>query len=395
MPETTGLSTVVLGLLLLGGYVAYLTSVKAAIPRVTVLLLVGVVCGPSVLDIVPSAIVDWFPLVSQLALAMVGFLLGESFAGKRLKETGRVALVISVVKALLPIAVVLPAVRLVGGSWVLAILLSGVATATAPAAVLETIHETRSKGPLTNTVRQVVAIDDAWCIMLFSILLAWAQAITQSGSPMDNLYEGFWEIGMAVLLGVALGVPMAWLTGRIRSGETTLVEAAGFVFVCAGLADLIGASYLLATMTLGTVVANRSRAASRPFHAIERIEEPFLAIFFLLSGFKLELGALAPLGLVGATYVVARMGTFIFGSWAAARAMHAKPNIRNNIGWCLMPQAGVALGLALLAERKLPSLDGQLLSLVIAATILFEITGPLLLRWRLTRAGETYHTPKG
>lgn len=386
---STGPDMVVLGLLLMGGLLAYVASWRASIPRVTLLLVVGAVSGPSGFDIVPEAVIGWFPFVSELALAMVGFLLGESFAGKHLKETGRVALGISVAKAVLAAILVLLLVRLAGGTWTLALLLAGIAPASAPAAVVETVHETRARGPLSRTVLEIVAIDDAWGILLFSGLLVAAQATAGNGAGLDSVADGLWQIGGAVLIGGALGLPMAWITHRIRGGEPTLVEAAGFVFLCAGLAEVSGASYLLATMTLGTVVANRAPESGRPFHAIERVREPFLAVFFLLAGFRFELATVTSLGLIGALYVLGRSVGFVGGSWAAGRLLDAPAGLRRRIGWCLFPQAGVAMGLALLAEREVPSVAGTVLPLIIATTILFEVIGPVLLRWQLAGAGES------
>jgi len=300
-----------------------------------------------------------------------------------------VALGISVAKAMLAAVLVLLVVRLAGGSWTLALLLAGIAPASAPAAVVETVHETRARGPLSRTVLEIVAIDDAWGILLFSGLLVAAQATAGDGAGLSGITDGLWEIGGAVLIGAGLGLPMAWITRRIRGGEPTLVEAAGFVFLCAGLAEVAGASYLLATMTLGTVVANRASESARPFHAIERVREPFLAVFFLLAGFKFDLGAMTSLGLIGGVYVVARSAGFVGGSWAAGHLLDAPAELRRRVGWCLFPQAGVAMGLALLAEGEVPSVAGTILPLVIATTILFEIVGPVLLRWQLARAGET------
>lgn len=389
MHETNGISLVVLGLLLLGGYVAHFASRRVSIPKVTILLVIGALCGPSLFDIVPQRIVDWFPFISMLALSMVGFLLGESFAGKHLKETGRVAFTVSITKALAGAVAVTLVVRLAGGSWTMALLLGGIAPATAPAAIVETVRETGSKGPLTNTVLEVVAIDDAWGVILFSILLVAAQATSgESAAGLAEIGSGVWEVAGALLLGGVLGLPMAWLTGRIRGGEMTLVEASGFVFLCAGLAQVIGVSYLLACMALGTMVANRAKESSRPFHEIDHVREPFLAIFFLLAGFRFDVQTLTVLGAIGLAYVLTRSGAFFAGTWAAARWSHADEVVRRRAGWCLLPQAGVAMGLALLAKQEVPEAGEQILPLIIATTILFEVTGPLLLRWQLARADE-------
>jgi Kef-type K+ transport system membrane component KefB len=189
-------------------------------------------------------------------------------------------------------------------------------------------------------------------------------------------------------LGIVLGIPMAWLTGRVRPGEPTLLEAAGFVFLCAGAALALDVSYLLACMALGTTVANRATHHLRPFRDIEGISDPFLTVFFFLAGYELDIPALLAVGLVGSGYFVARIAGRLLGAWIGAHLSHARPVVRRRIGWCLLPQAGVPLGLALHAAERLPSIGTVLLTVVIGTTVLFDLIGPLLTYRQLRLAGE-------
>ena len=141
-------------------------------------------------------------------------------------------------------------------------------------------------------------------------------------------------------------------------------------------------------MSLGATVAIRAKHHTRPFREIEGASEPFLAIFFLLAGYKLDISALLTLGLLGGTYVIAKSLGKITSANLAARWAKASPAIRNNIGWCILPQAGVTLGLALLVSHRLPELGDVVLPLVIATTVIFELFGPLITRWRLRSVGE-------
>ena len=388
MELSNGLSLLILGLFLLAGYLAHIAGPRISIPRVTILLVVGALVGPSVLDIVPESISRWFPLISHMALAMVGFLLGERFVLKELRKRGPTVLWISIGETVAAAGLVAAALALAGAPPPLAILLAGIAPASAPAAIFETVREGEAKGPLTDTLLGVVAIDDAWGVIVFSVLFVVAQASTGSGAHMAELGGGLWEVSGAVLLGAAVGFPMAWITRRVREGEPTLVEAAGFVFLCTGLAGLLGVSYLLSAMVLGAVVANFSPDQKRPFRAIEGVSEPFLAIFFLLAGFRLELASLPELGLIGAVYILARAGGLVLGGLASGRLVGAPGNVSSRIGFCILPQAGVALGFALLAKERMPEIGTTVLHLVIATTVLFELTGPLIARWQLSRAGE-------
>lgn len=388
MESSQGLTLAILGAFLFAGYLAHVTGPLIAVPRVTLLLVLGVLIGPSVFGLIPESVSDWFPFVAHIALAMVGFLLGESFSARRLKAIGARVFLISLGETLLSAALVLTALALLGAPWPLALILAAVAPATAPAAIVETLREARAKGPLSDTLRGVVAIDDAWGILAFSVLFVVAQAVTGQGAGAAQLFEGMWEIGGAILVGAGIGVPMAGITRKVRDGQTTLVEAAAFVFICSGVSTMLNVSYLLANMVMGTVVANLAHDREQPFHAIEGVAEPFLAIFFILSGFKLDISTLTRLGLWGTAYVLARAAGKFVGGWLSARAVAAPPVVRRNVGWCLLPQAGVALGLALLASNELPEAGGKALSLVIATTVIFEISGPVLTRWRLRKTGE-------
>jgi Kef-type K+ transport system membrane component KefB len=382
---------VILGSFLLAGYVAYVTGARFPVPRVTILLVLGVLIGPSVLDLVPGKVAEWFPLFAHMALAMVGFLLGERFVGKGIRGRGRTILWVTLGETTLAAAFVFGGTYAVTGSLTMALLLAGMAPASAPAAIFETVREGKAEGPLTDTALGVVAIDDAYGVVLFSLLFVAAESVHGvggDGSYGMELLRGLWEIGGAAALGAAIAFPMAWITGKVRGGEPTLIEAAGFVFLCAGLATVLHVSYLLAAMTLGGVLALRKGAEARPFHAIEGVSEPFLAVFFLLSGIHLDLQALLSLGLLGGVYVLSRSAGKVVGGYAGGSLGRVPDVVRRRIGWCILPQAGVALGFALLARQRMPELGDKVLTLVIATTVLFEISGPLIARWQLARAGE-------
>lgn len=380
-------------LLLIGGTLllalaAHGLGQKIHVPRVTLMLLLGALAGPDLLAVLPEDSDQSFGFVTQLTLALVGFLLGERMSMKDLHE-GREALILSLAVTLATATVVTLVVWLVTGDGVAALLLGAIATATAPAATMDVLKEAGARGPLTRLVYQVVAIDDAWGVILFSLALVTAGLLAGS-SDMEwtILGQGLAEVGGSIVLGLTLGFPMAWLTGRLRPGEPMLLESAGFVFIAAGLASLLGAPYLLTCMTLGIVVANRAKHHVRPFRSIEGISEPFLALFFFMAGYQLEWSLLPALGAVGLAYVGARIAGRILGGQIGGFLARSDHHTRNRIGACLMPQAGVALGLALLATERFPHL-GYLLPLVISATVIFELVGPPLTLLQLRHAGET------
>ncbi len=388
MDFTTLPSLLTVGIFLLIGWGAHAIGQYLRVPRVTLLLLVGLMCGPFILDVFPHNVARWFPDIAHMALAMVGFLLGSNFVINEIKEKGRNIIYVSLGKTIVAAILVFGAVLFVSRDLTFALLLAGIAPASAPAATFDVIHEARAKGPLSETVLGVVAIDDLWGVILFSLLLVTAEAIGGKGHIGEEIMRGLWDIGGAIFIGAVIGFPMSWLTGRIQQGEPTLLEASGFVFLCGGLALILNVSYLLACMFLGAIVANFAKHHTRPFRDIEGASEPFMVIFFLLAGYEFDFLNFLTLGFLGGTYVIARSIGFILGGHIAANIARSSATIREHIGWCLFPQAGVALGLALLAKERFPEFSKSVLPLIVGTTIVFELIGPIVTRWHLHKAGE-------
>lgn len=385
---TNGTALMLWGGMLLAAYAAHVVGVHTRVPRVTLLLLLGVLCGPSGFELLPNEATAWFPLIAQLALAMVGFLLGEEFVGNANQHSRKVLGFATVVTLLTATAVTL-GVLAVGGSVPLALILGGIATATDPAATLDLVRETRARGPLTDLVKGTVASDDVLGVMVFSFTLAAAEMWQGVGSPTQELARAAWEIIGAVVLGLVAGIPMAWMTGRLRPGEPAALEALGFVLLVAGVASHWEVSFLMASMTLGGTVAWRAKHYTRAVHEIEGFSTPLLAMFFFLAGFQLELESLLSLGVTGLTYVLARIAGRLGGSRLVGQIGISRP-LSRRAGWCLLPQAGVAIGLGLIAAERLPEIGNVVLPIAIGATVLFEVVGPIAARIALSRAGELH-----
>jgi len=379
----------VLGLFLMFGGRAYAIARYLRLPRVTLLVISGIIVGPSGLNVVPDEIVGLFPIMSYIALSMIAFRLGETFINFDLLKSGPRIFGISLGKTIVAAILVFTVAYLIQDDIVLALLLAGLAPASAPAATLDVISETNSKGPLTDTIVRVLAVDNVLGITLFSILLVAAEVIAGAGNPTTEILSGVWEIGGAFILGLAIGWPMARLAGKLKKGKPSLLEITGFLLLCAGLAYQLEISYLLACIILGATVAkNRAQPKKNIFTMIEEVSEPFLVIFFLLAGCELDVSALASLGVIGVLYVLARCLGFIIGGTIAARWVNADSVVQDNIGWSLFPQAGVSLGLAVLTLEHFPGLGQFLVSIVVSTTVVFELFGPTVTQWRLFKAKE-------
>jgi len=374
MPLWTTL--LVIGILLLAGLVADSIGRRTLLPRVTVLMLIGVAAGRSGFDILPEDVHAWFELLALVALAMVSFHLGSSLRLEAFRAHGRLILAVSLSIVLVTQSLVAAGLWAVGMDPAAAIVMGAIATATAPAATADAIRQAGPPTEFGETLRGIVAIDDAWGLLAFSLALAAAHAVN-GAADFEALRAGLWEIGGALALGTVIGLPAARLTGRLSPGEPMQAEALGLVFLTAGLALWLEVSFLIAGMTVGALIANLARHHRRPFHEIEHFEWPFMIVFFFLAGASLEIEVLWTLGWVGVAFLVLRAVARLAGGWVGAAIGRAPAVERPWYGVALMPQAGVAIGMALVAAEALPGQADIILGLAVGSTVVFELIGPL------------------
>jgi len=195
-----------------------------------------------------------------------------------------------------------------------------------------------------------------------------------------------WEIGGALVLGFVLGYPAAYLSGRLRPGRPMFAEALGLVLFCGGLALWLDVSFIIAAMVMGAVLRNFARHHEYAFHEIEDVEWPFMIIFFILAGASLEFDRINGVILLGSAYIVLRIAGKIAGAYLGALLSHSDRASRNWMGIALLPQAGVAIGMALVAANQFPQYRDTIIPIVIFSTIFFEIVGPVFTRLAMTRA---------
>lgn len=381
--DNVGIAVAVIGALLVVGLVADWVAARTPVPRVSALILLGLLVGPSGLDLLPPDRETWFPVVSAIALVMVGFLIGSEFTADRLRESGRRAMVISAVEALSTATVVGVGLLVLGVDLRLALPLAGIAVATDVAAVAGVIEEQADRGPFARLLRAVVGVDDALGLVVFSLLMVIAGIVAGSGT--GSAQHAVFELGGGILVGVALGAGGAVLTGRLQPGRPILEEALGLMLLCAGLGLWLGVSYLLAAVVMGAMVANLAQHHDHAFREIEGIEWPFLVLFFVLAGASLQLGAVPGVGLAAAGYIALRTVGKVVGAWLGSRSVAAPTATARWVGPALLPQAGVALGLALLVQNQLPDVGADVVAVVIASTVVFELVGPLVTRAALAR----------
>jgi len=356
------------------------------LPRITLLVILGVLVGPSGLALLPADINAWREAISILALTMIAFLLGGEFSWKGLRAYGQCILKVSFFVVAASLISIAGGLALLGVPVALALLLAGVGLATDPAATRDVVVESHADGPVTKTVLGVVAVDDAWAVIVFSVILGFVAAT--EASPGDGLVAGITDVLMAIGIGLVIGVPAAYFSGRIRDGEPTLLEAISIVMLCAGLALLLDVSFLLTGMVTGAIVVNLARHHEYSFHEIEHISAPFLILFFVLAGAAIDFGSIADAGLIGLAFIGLRLIGRFAGGWIGGALGGLKKRQSMWVGMALTPQAGVALGMALAAGHAAPDYAEELMTLTVATVVFFEIAGPVLTRSVLGLLGE-------
>ena len=389
MMDDTGLTLTWLGLLLLLALASEWVGLRTPLPRVSILLLVGIVIGPPVLDLMPEVLLEGETTATTLALTIVGFLLGWEFEQGRLRQNGPAVLVAAVVGSAGAAGVVALGLTIGGAGVQLALALAGIAAATGPAAVRSVVKEEKADGPLTHLVLGLTAILDAIGIVLFSILIAVGAVLTGDEGTGPLFLTAAREVGGGALLGFAVGLPAALLARRMRTGDPVFLHSLAIVLVISGLGLLLEVSAILAAVVAGAVVVNIDRSEERPFDVLERLQWPFVAIFFIYGGAALDLEGLQAYTLLTLGYNSLRTIGKVAGGYLSAVAIGLQGSPRAWLGPALLPQAGIALGLALLARDRFPDLAETIVPVVVVSTVLFEFAGPIATQLALRRSGES------
>jgi Kef-type K+ transport system membrane component KefB len=383
-----------LGLLVLIGFFGSRFLKRIGLPAVTGYLLAGVVVGPSMLHVVGGEAVAALKPLAAFCLATIFFLLGEEFRLTELKKLGKRFLTLTVIQSIVTLAVVTVLARLAGASIEVALLLGAIAGTTDPAATVSVIRELRGKGELVKSLLAVVALNGLVEIVLFSLLLTVVTVIRSGGADPLTLMQGpALEIGGSLALGLALGFGLrAWSLSRFGR-DSLKIPTLGLIMLGAGISEAAHLSVLLSMLTFGAVVANTHPFKIQVFDQGRAMEAPLLVMFFTLSGASLHLGELGALGWLGLAYVGGRLIGKIAGGSLGAWAAGAGPSSVRYMGFGLVPQASMAIGLAAIVESKFPDVAGPLIPITLGAIVIFETIGPLLTRQALLRTGEGTEQP--
>ncbi len=401
-----------LSIALLAGLMLSRLAKLMQLPAVTAYLIAGVLIGPYLLGrigieglgFISLENVEQYKILSEVALGFIAFSIGNEFRLTQLKHIGKQATIVGIAQALITTVVVdaaLICVHLLMPetlSLSAAIVLGAVATATAPAATLMVVKQYKAKGPVTDILLPVVALDDAVGLVVFAISFGIAKSISLNViDPMSIILEPILEVLLSLLLGAVMGLIFTFCESFFHSRSKRLAISVAFVLLTVGISMYKGEvfgihisfSSLLACMTLGTVFCNICDFSEELMDRLDRWTAPIFILFFVLSGAELELGVFTQLAtvVVGIVYIISRSIGKYSGAFISAKATKCDKNIVKYLGITLLPQAGVALGMAIRA-RELGA-DGNIVAnITLFAVLIYEIFGPLFTKIALTKAGD-------
>ena len=399
------------------------------LPNVTGYLLTGILIGPFVLGLAfnggdfmhagdptvspVAAMLDNLQWISELALGFIAFTIGSSFQLQSIKKVGKRIIVITVLEALgasLLVFLGLMIAHFISNGrigWDLVLTLSAIASATAPAATLMVIKQYKARGPLVDTLLPVVALDDAAALILFAVLFSAAKSV--AGSSAFSFYETLVKPLLSIVISLAIGalfgliVSLASRFFKSRANRTIWIIFS--ICACLGLYHLFQQPYmgsfelssLLMCMMAGAFYVNLRKDALATLEVIERITPVIFMLFFVLSGADLDLSIFAGdavlfLLFAAGFYLVFRVLGKWGGAYLGATLTHCEPQVRKYLGIALIPQAGVAIGLATSAGKSLsvinPEVGGMITAIILTSTIVYELVGPALTKMALSKAGE-------
>ena len=401
-----------LSIALLAGLFLSRLAIRLQLPAVTAYLVAGILVGPFCLGalrieglgFISEENLNSFSIISDVALGFIAFSIGNEFRLSQLKSIGKQATVIGIVQAVFTTLAV--DVALISLHFIIpdkfplpsAIIMGAIASATAPAATLMVVKQYKAKGPVTDTLLPVVALDDAVGLVLFSVSFGIAEGLTAgSVSIIGILVEPLIEVALSLGLGLAIGYLFSFSERFFHSRAKRLSISVAFVLLTVAISMIkfnigevhVSFSSLLACMMLGTIFCNVCDFSAELMDRLDRWTAPIFILFFVLSGAELDLTVLTDLliVLIGVVYIVTRCLGKYFGARLSAKLVNAEPNIRKYLGITLFPQAGVALGMALKSVALGPI--GIIISnLTLFSVLVYEIVGPFLTKISLTKAGE-------
>lgn len=386
-----------IAILMLVGMAGGKLASKVGLPTVSGYLLCGLLLGPSVLNLITSEVYYSLGFVNELALGMLAISVGTELHYLMFKKFGKNLVTISMGNAVLTVAVTSLLTWLVGMPIQYALILGTLALTVSPAGVVEVIKDTRSEGEMTQNVLGLVAFDNLVAIMTFGMMVSFVQSFGDQGpGGIALLGSVLFDIFLGMMIGALSGLFVSFFIRKDTSNDKLLVILLAVILFNTGIASMYGLSPVLTNIFSGIAITNLTSRKVLISTLLNRIEMPVFVIFLTLAGAHINLSIIGTVGVAGLAYIAARSIGKYFGSLVFSQFTDVSKEVRPYIGLGLFPQAGIAIGLATVAERSIPNVSGAITGVVLAGAVFFEIFGPMITGYALKAAGETKaaRTPK-
>lgn len=377
-----------LSIMLLSGFLVTRITKMLKLPNVSGFIIAGILIGPYGLNIIPGDTISNMGFIGDIALAFIAFNVGKFLKREILQETGARTIIITLFESLLAgIMITISMYYIFDFDWSFSLLLGAIATATAPASTMMTINQYKARGEFVNILLQIVALDDVISLVAFSIVSAFINATENGGfSFTDIALPILYNIG-ALGIGFLFGIILSKLLTPNRSNDNRLILAIALLLGLSGLCSIFNISPLLACMVFGATYINTTQDKEL-YNQINNFTPPILSLFFIVSGIKLDISALATLGVAGVAYFLIRIIGKYIGAYLGCFITNTDKSIRNYLGLALIPQAGVAIGLAFLGQRLLPiDIGNRMMTIILASSVLYELVGPACAKLALIYSG--------
>lgn len=390
------------GTLLILGYFLGNIARRVKLPEITGYIVAGLILGDAVFGIIHHEMSESLQIVTDVALGLIALTIGGEFSVSKLKRMGSEVVILTISQILLTFTVVSLGLWVFRLSLPFAMLLGAIATATAPAATVAIVQSLRAHGPFVDRLYGIVALDDAGAVIIFGVVFAIVSNILGAGAAPGGFGMIFGAFG-EILLSIVIGGFVGWIIHmlcreRKHTGELMIISL-GWIFVLTAISTVFHLSPLLANMAVGMVLTNLSPRNHRIFHNLEPLTPPIYALFFAIAGTELNPAIFTDktILLLGMVFIVTRAFGKVFGVWGGAVLVRSKPNIRKYLGFCMLPQAGVAIGLVLMIQAS-PIVVGlgavekdmvfTMVNIILLSVFFNELTGPPISRAAIVKALE-------
>ena len=400
LSSPTAMIIIAVSIMLFAGFAMTRITKLLKLPNVTAYIIAGIIIGPYCLKLIPVQVVEGTDFISDIALAFIAFSVGEFFKLSALKKNGIKTIIITLFEALTAALIVfILTFFILKLDIVFSIVLSALASATAPTSTAMTIRQTKAKGDFVDTLLQVIALDDVLSLIAFSISISVASVFLSGGSEVSAttiIMPIVTNIGV-MIIGGFFGYFLKLLMPRKRSNDNRLIISVSTLFVFCAICALLDISPLLGCITMGMVYINIT-GDDKLFKQLNYFSPPFLLLFFVRSGMNLQIDSLfsstgssgsSPIILIAILYFFIRMVGKYGGAFIGSLVTKKSKECRNYLGLALIPQAGVAIGLAALGARALGGETGaNLHTIILTSSILYEIIGPAAAKLSLYLSGS-------